>query len=109
MKEKTELLEDIREIVHAAYSTNKIDGREESQFHLEWNPRDFMHRQFGDIRVESIGSAVILVGTPLNSQASTCKNYLQAHWPATSYALLEVLDDLVTGKDKSSRPLALGI
>jgi hypothetical protein len=56
-----------------------------------------MRRQFGDSHLASIGSVIVLSGTPLNAQATTCKEYLQKYWPTTCLTLLKCLEDCMNG------------
>jgi hypothetical protein len=66
------------------------------KFKLLWNPKDFMRRQFGDCILPSIGSVIVLNGTSLKAQATTCKEYLRKHWPTTYLTLLKCLDNFIT-------------
>lgn len=95
--EENFVLERIRLEVQAAIPMTFRKDHMASQFEVEWTPKDFMHRQFGNSRVESIGSVVVIIGTSLNAEALTCKQYLQKHWPATCATLLRFLDDKVVG------------
>jgi hypothetical protein len=70
-------------------------GRVKIKFKLLWNPKDFMRRQFGDSILPSIGSVIVLNGTSLKAQATTCKEYLRKHWPTTYLTLLKCLDSFI--------------
>jgi len=65
----------------------------ESKFRVGWSPMAFMSRQFVDSPLASIGSVIVLSGTSLNAQATTCKEYLQKHWPTTCMVLLKCLQE----------------
>jgi hypothetical protein len=78
-------------------ATNFGKVHTESKFRVGWNPRDFMRRQFGDCHLASIGSVIVLSGTSLNAQATTCKEYLQKNWPTTCLTLLKCLEGGMNG------------
>jgi len=73
------------------------DNIENLRFQMLWNPSHFMRRQFGDLYSESsIGSVIVLTGTSLNAQATTCKEYLSRHWPETFSIVLDCLGDCMS-------------
>lgn len=69
-------------------------------FQVSWDLSRFMRDQFGDpdSHMPSIGSVIVLSGTALNAQATTCKDYLQQHWPDTYQSLLNFLEDVLKGR-----------
>jgi hypothetical protein len=86
----TSILEKIRlRVIQRNFGNDNIAA----SFRVGWNPKAFMHRQFGDYRLAPIGPVIVLNGTSLNAQATTCKEYLQEHWPVTSPGLLKCLED----------------
>jgi hypothetical protein len=93
--EATSILEKIRlRIVQRNFGNDNMAAT----FRVGWNPKDFMRRQFGKSHWASIGSVIVLNGTSLNAQATTCKEYLQEHWPTTSPGLLKCIEDNMNGR-----------
>jgi hypothetical protein len=67
------------------------------RFQVKWSPSDFMRRQFGDDASRSIGSVIVLTGTSLNAQATTCREFMSKHWPRTSSVVLNCLENYLAG------------
>jgi hypothetical protein len=96
----TSILEKIRlKVVQRNFGNDNMAAT----FRVGWNPKDFMRRQFGKSYLASIGSVIVLNGTSLNAQATTCKEYLQEHWPTTSPGLLKCIEDSMNERKNTTK------
>jgi hypothetical protein len=65
--------------------------RHEVTLTVDWNLAEFMDTQYGR-DFPSIGRVVVLTGSSLYAQATTCADYLHVTWPRSSSLLIELLD-----------------
>ena len=63
----------------------------EARFDVDWAIADFMRSQYGD-NFPHIGSVVVLTGSALYAQATTCAEYVTTTWPKTGPFFLELLN-----------------
>jgi hypothetical protein len=60
-------------------------------FNVSWSIVEFMCFQYGT-NFPNIGTVVVLTGSALYAQATTCAEYVKTTWPDSGPALLEFLD-----------------
>ena len=77
------------------YRGNRALQRQQITLQMDWNPKLFAEQQ-GFPGVHSLPSALVITGSALKSQLSTCRNYLKETWPTTGEAVLEGLVELAT-------------
>lgn len=63
-------------------------------FNVEWDLLGFLRSQFDD-RIPLLGSLVVLTGSALYAQATTCSDYLQNIWPHSGALFLSTLQTAV--------------
>ncbi|PVH93539.1 hypothetical protein DM02DRAFT_676776 [Periconia macrospinosa] len=61
-------------------------------FDVHWDPVNFMRTQYGaDINcIPAIGSVVVITGSALYAQATTCAEYMESVWPKTVFQYLDM-------------------
>lgn len=64
-----------------------------ASFNMQWNLREFMKEQFGDVCKRPVGSVIALTGTATRAQATTVEQYLNRYWPDSGPVLLECLQN----------------
>jgi hypothetical protein len=65
-----------------------------AQFNVNWTFVDFMQAQYGR-ELPSIYSVVVLTGSALYAQATTCGEYIKEIWPKTGAFLIAALDAIL--------------
>lgn len=71
-------------------------------FDMLWDIRRFMREQYGT-RNDSVGNVITISGTALHAQASTCREYVQSHWPLHGLQVVNAVQNaLDTIKGKAS-------
>ena len=60
-----------------------------------------MASQYGK-EIPPIGSVIVITGSALRSQATTCADYVMKTWPKTGSLFLELLDDILGNAKKGS-------
>ena len=80
-------------VLSALNSKRFLFGREVS-FQVRWDLLGFLRSQFGD-HVPQIGSLLVLTGSALYAQATTCSDYLQTVWPRSGAFFLSTLQAAV--------------
>lgn len=73
------------------------DTNVSSQLRVKWDIKDFMLRQYGEM--VPLRSVVVLIGTVLYAQATTCGEYIQANWPETGPFVLDMIESCVSAVD----------
>jgi hypothetical protein len=73
------------------------------RFDVNWTLTEFMLFQYGR-EFPSLGSVIVLVGSALYAQATTCADYVKTTWPRTGLFLIELLDATL----RASKPAPAG-
>jgi hypothetical protein len=79
------------EKIRCALLEGKQHPLHNAKFNVNWALSEFMHTQYGR-ELPSIGSVVVLTGSALYAQATTCAEYIKSTWPKTGHILIELLD-----------------
>jgi hypothetical protein len=70
-------------------------------FSAKWDVLGFMRSQYNNI--PPVASIVVLTGSTLYAQATTCGEYVRTNWPTTGYIFLDLLDKaLAPGAEKTA-------
>jgi hypothetical protein len=69
----------------------------EEKFVAGFALREFMQTQYGD-KFTSVGSVIIITGSALYCQATTCAQYINQTWPETGTLFVERLDGALAGE-----------
>ncbi|KAK7184313.1 hypothetical protein PSPO01_09690 [Paraphaeosphaeria sporulosa] len=77
----------------------------DAQLDVHWDVIQCMRARYGD-RTPSIGSVIVLTGSSLYAQATTCEKYISQTWPKTGKILIEALDRFL--KEKSTVDIEIG-
>ncbi|CAI6331744.1 unnamed protein product [Periconia digitata] len=64
-------------------------------FHVNWTLKKFMHAQYGD-DIPKIGSVIVLTGSALYAQATTCAEYTKQTWSHFGLFILACLDEVLS-------------
>jgi len=62
--------------IHSGYNIN----HNTAEFKLMWSPMDFLKRQFSSTPAPILGDIIVLNGTEVDAQCSTCRHYVQQIW-----------------------------
>jgi hypothetical protein len=84
-------LQSIRQAVSSAlkqYRGNRALRPQQVGVRMDWDPRLFVQQQEYE-GVESLKTALAITGTAMNTQLSSCRDYLNQVWPLTGEAVLE--------------------
>lgn len=68
--------------------------RREVYFDMDWPLETFMRTQYGE-NIPSIGSVVVITGSALYAQATTCAEYMKQTWHDGGVFLLALLDSVL--------------
>jgi hypothetical protein len=66
----------------------------DTEIRAEWDILAFVRSQYSSI--PSVASIVVLIGSSLCGQATTCGEYVRTHWPSTGPIFLDLLDQALT-------------
>jgi hypothetical protein len=69
-------------------------GFHEANFSVHWPLKEFMRSQY-DGDTPHIGSVIVLTGSALYAQATTCARYVEATWPTCGSYFLNVLNGVL--------------
>lgn len=75
---------------------------DERLFYVRWDVVKCMHARYKE-DIPSIGSTIVLTGTVLRAQATTCEYYIKQTWPKTGTILVEALDAFIKDQDNAHR------
>ena len=71
---------------------------------LPWQPRDFMHQQYGNADVVALlGNVITISGSHDNAFASTCEAYILQTWPKYGPFVLESIERAIASTQKTSQ------
>jgi hypothetical protein len=70
-------------------------------FYMDWSLAEFMRFQYGE-ELPSLGEVVVITGSALYAQATTCEKYIKQTWPKSGMFLVQALDDALQKPDPSS-------
>lgn len=73
---------------------NEQSSHDVRLFHVGWDVVKCMHARYKE-DIPSIGPTIVLTGTVLQAQATTCEYYIKQRWPKTGMILVEALDAFV--------------
>lgn len=62
------------------------------QLEMDWTISPFLRSQYGD-DIPRVGSVVVLIGSALYGEATTCGRYITRTWPRTGSFFLELLEE----------------
>lgn len=76
---------------------------------VHWDIFTFISAQYGTEH-PAIGSVLVLTGSAVRAQATTCEEYLRTNWPKTGSIFLQIVEGLLRdagsegtkGRSKSS-------
>ena len=83
-------MENIRNAVSTVVGLQSLPLQYEAQLHVDWDIFAFMHSQYGNI--VPVASVVVLTGSALYAQATTCGEYVRKNWPTTGPVFLDLLE-----------------
>lgn len=66
----------------------------QTTFKVHWNFHDFMHTQYG-FECPPVRSVLVLTGSVLRAQATTCGDYVMTNWPRTGALFLDLLETIL--------------
>ena len=67
-------------------------------FEVAWCPATFIQDQFPDEQDIRLGAILVLTGSRLDAQATTCAQYMHQTWPTTGAELLLALEYMVANE-----------
>ena len=74
---------------------------------LPWQPRDFMHQQYGNADVVALlGNVITISGSHDNAFASTCEAYILQTWPKHGLFVLESIERAIHSTQQTSQDVA---
>jgi len=81
---------------------SRIGTKRSMSLCLPWQPRDFMHQQYGNpCFVASLGNVITISGSHDNAFASTCEAYILQTWPKHGPFVLDLIERAIGSKQKT--------
>ena len=87
-----------QKVMFAVTSFGTQGAIESFTFLIKWKLLHFMRSQYGGII--PISTVVVLIGSSLHAQATTCGEYVRRTWPTVGPVLLDILDRTLSSKAK---------
>ncbi|KAK2735200.1 hypothetical protein FQN57_001340 [Myotisia sp. PD_48] len=84
----------LRAVVRNKLILEVVPKMYEARFDVYWSIAEFMSSQYGDDFLP-VSSVVVITGSALYAQATTCGEYVLQTWPWTGLFFLEVLDNIL--------------
>jgi hypothetical protein len=78
-----------------------------AEFLAKWDVMGFMRSQYS--KLPSVASIVVLTGSALYAQATTCGDYVRTNWPTTGPIVLDLIDKALASKAERTSALVLGM
>jgi hypothetical protein len=78
-----------------------------AQFLAKWDVMGFMRSQYS--KLPSVASIVVLTGSALYAQATTCSDYVRTNWPTTGSIVLDLIDKALASEAEKTSALVLGM
>ena len=69
-------------------------------FHMDWPLASHMRFQYGE-QFPSIGEVIVITGSALYAQATTCEEYIRQTWPKSGMVLVQALDAALRDSNSS--------
>jgi hypothetical protein len=76
-------------------------------FLAKWDVMRFMRSQYS--KIPSVASVLVLTGSALYAQATTCGEYVRKHWPTTGSIFLDILDKVLVSDADRTATIELGM
>jgi hypothetical protein len=76
-------------------------------FLAKWDVMRFMRSQYS--KIPSVASVLVLTGSALYAQATTCGEYVRKHWPTTGSIFLDLLDKVLASYADKTATIELGM
>jgi hypothetical protein len=67
-------------------------------FELDWSLAEYMCLQYGK-QFPSVGAVIVITGSALYAQATTCEKYIEQTWPKSEISLVQELDAFLRRSD----------
>jgi hypothetical protein len=67
-------------------------------FDMDWSLAEYMRLQYGE-RFPGVGAVIVITGSALYAQATTCEKYIQQTWPKSEILLVQELDAFLRQSD----------
>jgi hypothetical protein len=92
-----------RRVIRAlAARPNRVGTKSSMSLCLPWQPREFMHEQYGNPEtVARLGDVITISGSPDNAFASTCEAYILQTWPKHGQFVLESVKRAISSDRKT--------
>lgn len=69
-------------------------------FHMDWSLAEYMLLQYGE-QFPSVGAVIVITGSALYAQATTCEDYIKQTWPKTGMLVVNALNAFLNPSDAS--------
>jgi hypothetical protein len=76
-------------------------------FLAKWDVMGFMRSQYS--KLPSVASIMVLTGSALYAQATTCGDYVRTNWPMTGSIVLDLIDKALESEAERTSALVLGM
>jgi hypothetical protein len=76
-------------------------------FLAKWDVMGFMRSQYS--KLPSVASIMVLTGSALYAQATTCGDYVRTNWPTTGSIVLDLIDKALESEAERTSALVLGM
>jgi hypothetical protein len=92
-----------RRVIRAlAARPSRVGTKSSMSLCLPWQPREFMHEQYGDSEtVTRLGDVITISGSTDNAFASTCEAYILQTWPKHGPFILESVERAINSEQKT--------
>jgi hypothetical protein len=67
-------------------------------FDVDWSLAEYMRLQYGE-RFHSVGAVIVITGSALYAQATTCEKYIQQTWSKNEILLVQELNAFLRRSD----------
>lgn len=75
-------------------------GRYRINIEVPWQPRCFLHQQYGHLPIHALlGSVITLSGSEQNAYAATCQDYVQWLWPRVGSQFIHLIQAAADSPD----------
>jgi hypothetical protein len=78
-----------------------------AEFLAKWDVMGFMRSQYS--KLPSVASTVVLTGSALYAQATTCSDYVRTNWPTTGSIVLDLIDKALASEAEKTSALVVGM
>lgn len=75
------------------FQHGKEVNRQDVTFDLAWDPTSFLKEQQieDEPTYDDLGKVLVIIGSNIDAQATSCAHYMDQTWPLTGSALLDIL------------------